>query len=193
MFQPSNFLLKSLNAEPKDMEMIVGALVGYINGDPGFETEGFDNAVDYVLTHGVQRDELFVPYDPQKQIEEDNTKWDKKYFIQEIVYLQDNFCEKRIAHIKAVANKLYPKTNASNNANETSRVSAPETMHQSNTRNIAPKAETRENQISKKAQGQQYQKRSSTTTQVRKSANGGCLGTVLFVLLAIVVVSIIIF
>ena len=108
MFTPSNMLLNYLNAQPRDMFDIVGALMGYINADPMFKTNDFEQAVQYVLSHGVSKEELFDQFDSEIEFEENAAKWNEEYYSYARVYLKDNFCEKRIAHVKAVAKKLYP-------------------------------------------------------------------------------------
>jgi len=110
MFTPSNMLLKYLNAEPKDMYDIVGALMGYINADPTFKTNDFKAAVDYVLNHGVTREQLFTAFDSELDFEEDSSKWNEEYYSYARVYLKENFCIKRINHVEAIARKLYPVT-----------------------------------------------------------------------------------
>lgn len=108
MFTPSNMLRGYLNAQPRDMYDIVGALMGYIDADPAFRTSDFDEAVKYVLDHGVSEKELYAEFDPDRGFEEDESKWDKKYYSYARVYLTDNFCRKRIDHVKKVAGKVYP-------------------------------------------------------------------------------------
>ena len=110
MFSPSNMLIKYLNAQPRDMYDIVGALEGYINADPKFQTNDFSNAINYVLKNGVSRNELFQEFDDSIEFEEDESKWNYEYYSLARVYLKDNFCEKRINHVIAVARKLYPTT-----------------------------------------------------------------------------------
>ena len=107
MFSPSDMLLKYLNAEPRDIYDILGALEGYLNADPKFYTNDFRDAVQYVLSHGVSRSELFQEFDPGMELEEDENRWDYDYYSLARVYLKDNFCEKRIHHVRAVAKKLY--------------------------------------------------------------------------------------
>ena len=110
MFSPSNMLIKYLNTQPRDMYDIVGALEGYINADPKFQTNDFMDAINYVLTNGVSRNELFQDFDNSIEFEEDESKWNYDYYSLARVYLKDNFCEKRIDHVIAVARKLYPVT-----------------------------------------------------------------------------------
>lgn len=107
MFTPSNMLRRYLNAQPRDMYDIVGALMGYIDADPAFRTSDFDEAVKYVLNHGVSEKELYAEFDPDRGFEEDESKWDKEYYSYARVYLTDNFCRKRIDHVKKVAGKVY--------------------------------------------------------------------------------------
>ena len=87
---------------------IIGALMGYINADPKFKTNDFEQAVQYVLSHGVTKEELFADFDPKVEFEEEESKWNEEYYSFARVYLKDNFCEKRINHVKAIARKLYP-------------------------------------------------------------------------------------
>ena len=108
MFIPSNMLLNYLSAQPRDMFDIVGALMGYINADPTFKTNDFEQAVQYVLSHGINKEELFAQFDSEIDFEENPAKWTEEYYSYARVYLKDNFCEKRIAHVKAIAKKLYP-------------------------------------------------------------------------------------
>lgn len=108
MFIPSNMLQKYLNAQPRDMYDIVGALMGYINADPYFKTNDFDEAIKYVLSHGVTEAELYQEFDPEIEFQEDKTKWGPDYYSYARVYLKDNFCKTRIEHVKAVANEFHP-------------------------------------------------------------------------------------
>ena len=108
MFTPSNMLQKYLSVQPRDMYDIVGALMGYINADPYFKTNEFDEALKYVLRNGVSENELFQSFDPEIDFQTDEGKWDEDYYAYSRVYLKDNFCRKRIEHVKAVAHKLQP-------------------------------------------------------------------------------------
>ena len=112
MSRPSNMLSTYLNAQPRDIYHIVGALMGYVNADPYFKTNELDEAIHYTLTHGVTESELFSPFDPEIVYCEDESKWDDRYHSLAIVYLKDNFCRKRIDHVKAVAHNLRPVTDA---------------------------------------------------------------------------------
>lgn len=112
-------LQKYLNMQPRDRYDIVGALMGYINADPEFKTSEFDQALHYVFTCGIKEEELFVPFDPNVPFEEDREKWDKKYYSFARVYLKDNFCEKRLRHVKEVAKKLYPNVRETAAAKQT--------------------------------------------------------------------------
>ena len=80
MFTPSNMLLNYLNAQPRDMFDIVGALMGYINADPMFKTNEFEQAVQYVLSHGVTKEELFERFDSEIDFEENSSKWNEEYY-----------------------------------------------------------------------------------------------------------------
>lgn len=109
MFSPSNMLLKYLSAQPRDIYDIVGALEGYINADPKFQTNDFMEAINYVLKNGVSESELFQPFNPTLDFIEDESKWDYEYYLLARVYMKDNFCKRRINHVRAIAKKLYPE------------------------------------------------------------------------------------
>lgn len=108
MFTPSKMLQNYMDAQPRDMFDIVGALMGYINADPQFKTNDFEQAIQYVLNHGVSESELFAVFDESVEFEADPSKWDEEYYSFARVYLKDNFCKKRIEHVRTVARKLYP-------------------------------------------------------------------------------------
>lgn len=108
MFTPSKMLQNYMNAQPRDMFDIVGALMGYINADPQFKTNDFEQAIQYVLKNGVSESDLFATFDDSVDFEADSSKWNEEYYSFARVYLKDNFCKKRIDHVKAVAKKLYP-------------------------------------------------------------------------------------
>ena len=115
MFEPSKLLQKYLNDTPRDMYDIVGALIGYLNADPWFETNDFEEAIDYVLSRGVSENDLFSSFDPDVDYESDQTKWDEEYYSFARVYLKDNFCRKRIDHVREVAHKIHPKSTLRSN------------------------------------------------------------------------------
>lgn len=108
MFTPSKMLQNYMNVQPRDMYDIVGALMGYINADPQFKTNDFEEAIQFVLNNGVSESELFATFDDSLDFEPDLSKWNEEYYSFARVYLKDNFCKKRIDHVKAVAKKLYP-------------------------------------------------------------------------------------
>lgn len=124
MFTASNMLQKYLMAQPRDMYDIVGALMGYINADPYFRTDDFDEAIKYVLSHGVTEAELFQKFDSGIDFQEDETKWNEDYYSYARVYLKDNFCKERIQHVKRVARKLHPIVKVSNINENTARSEA---------------------------------------------------------------------
>ena len=108
MFKPSKMLQNYMNAQPRNMYDIVGALMGYINADPQFKTDDFKQAIKFVLDNGVSESELFATFDDSVDFEPDKSKWNEEYYSFARVYLKDNFCQKRIAHVEAVAKELYP-------------------------------------------------------------------------------------
>lgn len=107
MFTPGIFLQECLNTHPRNMYRITGALIGYINADPAFKTNDFEEAVRYVLMQGISEAELYREFDSAFDLEEDESKWDNEYYAYARVYLKKNFCRKRIEHVKKVAKKIY--------------------------------------------------------------------------------------
>lgn len=151
MFTPSNMLVKYLNASPKDIYDIIGALIGYINADPGFKTNDFDEAVRYVLDHDITREQLFSPFDASKPLVSDKAKWDEEYYSFARVYLKNNFCPERIQHIKAVGKYVYSSGNIGNkNKTSTISINKSELGHNENT---PPYYLNENNSSSKKAKG----------------------------------------
>ncbi|MCM1166932.1 MAG: hypothetical protein NC401_13085, partial [Ruminococcus sp.] len=125
-FTPSNVLQRAL--QTGDMYEIAGALIGYIDADPQFRTNDFDMALNYVLSNGVSEAQLFKTFDPSYRFEEDTNVWDidDRYYSYARLYLEENFCRKRIEHVKAVARRKYPQstsqpTNISTSQSRTSR------------------------------------------------------------------------
>ena len=187
MFTPSNMLQKYLNATPRDMYDIVGALMGYINADPAFMTDDFDQAVQYVLNHGVSKDELFAEFDSDLDFEEDSTKWNEEYYSFARVYLKDNFSEKRIKHVKDVARKLNP------DAATIKSTDVQKTVEKlgSNSALTGGSQSTR-----KKAQGQQHLDRKSERSTMQEHRNVKTkvqILVVVLVLLALIIAAIIFF
>lgn len=106
--KPSRMLTEALNAQPRDMYDIVGALEGYLGADPQFKTSDFEDAIQYVLSHGVSSAELYQKFDPELEFREDESQWNYDYYLLARVHLKANFCRKRIEHVKSIAGKLYP-------------------------------------------------------------------------------------
>lgn len=174
MFTPSNMLLHYLNAEPRDMFDIVGALMGYINADPQFKTDDFEQAVQYVLSHGVTEDELFAPFNKDIEFEEEPSKWNEEYYSFARVYLKDNFSRKRIEHVKAVARKLYPR--------KASEQKVMQTVSEKTRNSSAQMGGSQSNR--KKTQSQQYDREEKTQMS---SATKVMIAVVVIVLLALVI------
>lgn len=177
MFRPSNMLQNYLNTEPRDMFDIVGALMGYVNSDPSFKTNDFEEAIQYVLNHGVSKKELFAPFDPSIDFEEDYNKWDEEYYSFARVYLKDNFCEKRITHVKAVAKWLYPSTAPTQSSNGVKPISKPAST------TISPHAGGQQ-ATGKKIQSQQNHGGHNSTRHFRTKA---VVAVVAIVLLALII------
>lgn len=188
MFTPSNMLQKYLSAQPRDIYDIVGALMGYINADPYFKTNDFDEALKYVLRSGVSENELFQQFDPEIDFQIDELKWDEDYYAYSRVYLKDNFCRKRIEHVKAVARKLHPVVRVSEPV-RTVPVSVQEVKRTDNQVQIVkPQQNTSGGQqlAGKKCQDHQTK---PTTYQKRASMKGLviCVVIVLMVVLAFII------
>ncbi len=171
MFTPGKMLQNHINAQPRDMFDIIGALMGYINADPQFKTSEFDQAVQYVLAHGVTEKELFAEFDDNIELEEDAAKWDEEYYSFARVYLKDNFCKKRIEHVKAVAGKLYPK------------VAVPKT---------APQQERRPSQAAPQTGGTQSTGKKTQSQQFKTSKNSLTSTTLIIMLLIIVLLAVVV-
>lgn len=173
MFTPSKMLQNYMNAQPRDMFDIVGALMGYINADPQFKTNNFEQAIQYVLNNGVSESELFARFDDSVDFEADSSKWNEEYYAFARVYLKDNFCKKRIAHVKAVAKKLYPS------------VSTPKPVAQPTSQNTQTISQTGGVQSTgKKSQSQQSRQNQNSSIPVKL-----IVVAVVVILLAVVVVK----
>lgn len=174
MFTPSKMLQNYMNAQPRDMYDIVGALMGYINADPQFKTNDFEQAIQYVLNNGVSESELFAIFDDGVDVEPDSSKWNEEYYSFARVYLKDNFCKKRIDHVKAVAKKLYPS------------VSTPKPIAQptrQNTQSVSQMGGVQSE--GKKSQSQQSQQNQSSSNPSKLII----VAVVVVILLAVVIVK----
>ena len=177
MFTPSKMLQNYLSAQPRDMFDIVGALMGYINADPQFKSNDFEQAIQYVLTHGVSEEELFATFDASIDFENDSSKWDGEYYSFARVYLKDNFCKKRINHVKAVARKLYPAV--------APKLVAPKPVAQTERQTAQVSAQTGGTQSSvKKSQSQQ-----SRQIEEKLSPVVPIVAVVVIILLAVIIVK----
>ncbi len=107
MFEVSKLLKRYLEEKPVDTTSVIGALIGYINSDPKFLTNDFDEAVKYVLKSGISESELYQDFKKDSSFIDSEEKWDKDYFALALVYLKQNFCKERIAHVKAISKKIY--------------------------------------------------------------------------------------
>ena len=162
-----------MNTQPRDMFDIIGALMGYINADPQFKTNDFEKAIQYVLSNGINESELYATFDESVDFEPDSTKWNEEYYSFARVYLKDNFCKKRIDHVKAVAKKLYPSVAAS-------KPVAPPTRQNSQTSPQMGGVQS----ARKKTQSQQSQQNQSSSTLTKL-----IIAVVVVILLAIVIVK----
>lgn len=106
-FKPGKLLERTLKDSNRNRKAVIGALLGYINADPYFKTNDFEDALDYVLSHGYTKNELFESFNNKDYpIIADQTKWDKEYYALAMVDLKDNFSIKRIEHVKEVGEFL---------------------------------------------------------------------------------------
>ena len=162
MFKPSNYLQESLNEHPQVRRNIIGALIGYINADQAFETNDFDNAIQYALQHGISRNDLFQPYDTSKnKIDNNRSNWDESYYALTKVRLKANFCQERIDHCKEVAHYLYP--------NGFKNQKAASTPNERTSSNPMTQQKGSDN-VRKKAQEQQYSHRTPSAPETPSSS-----------------------
>ena len=185
MFTPSNMLKNYLDATPRDMYDIIGALMGYINADPAFKTNDFDDAVDYVLKYGISKEDLFSEFDPELDFEEDSAKWNEEYYSYARVCLKDNFSEKRIKHVKDIARKLNPDVVTRTGQGEQMSISKPNST-------FTGRGELQSNE--KKTQGQQRTNRKGELPIMQEHHNvktPALIVIVVLVSLALVIAAII--
>lgn len=119
-FKPGKLLERTLKESNRNRKAVIGALLGYINADPYFKTNDFEDALDYVLSHGYTKNELFESFNNNDYpIIKNQTKWDKEYYALAMVDLKDNFSVERIEHVKKVGKFLGKPTSAVEAASRT--------------------------------------------------------------------------
>ncbi len=121
-FKPSGLLQNALTSENRDRESLIYALIGYINGDPYFETGDLRKAYDYLIENGVTKEELFEDFDPSLDYIEDESKWTDDYYSISRVFLKENFCINRFNHVQKVGAKLKRKNQKSTETTTSRRV-----------------------------------------------------------------------
>lgn len=125
MFKPNEMLNKYISKKPIDRYGIIGALIGYINIDPKFQTNNFNLALDFVFKNGVSKTSLYESFNPDFDFETNKEKWNLDYYSLARVCLKENFCPERIKHVKEVANYLFAnevsETTKSNTINNTKK------------------------------------------------------------------------
>lgn len=110
-FKPGKLLERTLKESNRNRKTVIGALLGYINADPYFKSNDFKDALDYVLSHGYTKNELFESFNNKEYpIIKDKMKWDKEYYALAMVDLKDNFSIERIEHVKEVGTFLGKST-----------------------------------------------------------------------------------
>ena len=98
----SNHLKKMI--EEKDVIGIRSAFFTMAHEDPGFSSGKYEKTLEYVKSLAIPG--LFQVYDGEAFKGE--AEWNEGYWAEVASKLQDNFCEERIQHLKAVGRKLYP-------------------------------------------------------------------------------------
>ena len=96
--------------EKKDITTIRSSFYTIIMSDPGFKTNRFDEALNYVKSHDV---EGFIDVHDEEELLPES-EWDSEYFDLLVSKMQDNFSEERIEQIKRVAEYISDKEHNSN-------------------------------------------------------------------------------
>ena len=86
-----------------DLTAIRSSFYTILLSDPGFETDRFDEALEYVKSHNVK--DLIDEHDGEELLEKEY--WNEEYFDLLASKLQDNFSKERIKQLKTVAKEVY--------------------------------------------------------------------------------------
>ncbi len=131
MFEVSKVLKKYLEEKPVNTTNIIGALIGYINSDPKFLTNDFDEALKYVLKSGISESELYQIFEKDSSFIDDEENWNNEYFALALVYLKQNFCKERIAHVKAISKKIHKENEKKSSTIQSTNRGSDEGKHKS--------------------------------------------------------------
>lgn len=96
----------------RDMESIRRALNTWILQDPGFTKGVFDEKLRYCRDRGISETEIFVPFKGEA-LNEDPSTWTDRYFASAKTEFDSNFSRERLAHLRKVGGKLFPRTSTS--------------------------------------------------------------------------------
>lgn len=119
---------KAVKAENR--QVLTKELMQLLRQDRAFKTPAFEEAWDYVQK---KVPDFAEPFDGEDFAPE--ADWNKEYLAEQISELEDNFCQRRIDHIKAVSQKVYhqgqgaakasPQTHTATAAGQTKTTSRP--------------------------------------------------------------------
>lgn len=84
-----------------DITAIRSCFYTILLSDPGFKTNRFDEAINYVKLQGIN---IIDKHNGEELLSEED--WNEEYFDLLVSKLQDNFSEERIRQIKTVARKI---------------------------------------------------------------------------------------
>ncbi len=87
-----------------DVSRVYSAFYTIMLSDPGFSTDKFDKAMDYVQNKNMRT--FIMPHDGE--VFEREEKWTQEYWDIQASKLMDNFSKERIEHLKDVGRKLHP-------------------------------------------------------------------------------------
>lgn len=88
----------------KHVRHIVNDLLIIIHNDRGLYTSEFADSLSYVRAAGLN---VEAPFDGG--FFSDESQWNQDYWAEQMTELRFNFCEERIAHVRDIGRKLWPK------------------------------------------------------------------------------------
>lgn len=92
------------DVQEKHVGHIVNDLLIIIHNDRGLYTSEFADSLSYVRAAGLN---VEVPFDGGDF--SDESGWNPEYWSEQMTELRFNFCEERIAHVRDIGRKLWPK------------------------------------------------------------------------------------
>ena len=134
-----------------NIKEIRGALLGYVDADPAFKSQAFEDAVNYVSSKKIN---VFEEHDPRYQADAESNQ-ERYYQIK--MNLRCNFSQERVQELKEVGrlcmkdDPVYKVTGSSLNNKQSGCEEKPSTRETA--RQTAPQNKTRDDS-SKKANGQ---------------------------------------